>query len=220
MRAQGKVHQEHPASQTPPKSWVLGSVAGGGGALNTPGLSPAVPSSPTWAKLRHCRSSSCHAMVGTRVRTPTHTRAEVAHVVRRHRSCALDVPRSPARSGPACVPRSLGIPKAAAQPPRGCHELSRPGNHTATGRARSQLPLVPNPTFGAPSCRRARGHPSAPPQRPGLAGELGCGRIRPPCPTPALRGALVPGSSPDLGQEHRGESCLCQPALLKVKEED
>lgn len=179
MRAQGKVHQEHPASQMPPKSWVLGSDGG--------------------VCAEHAGSQSCRAVqpdVGEapalQVKVLPRRGAEVAHVVHRHRSCALDVPTSPARSGP--VARVCLAPWASQKP-----QLSRRGVATSSpdrGTTRPRAGLAAS----CPWCQTPHsGHRAAvvpvgtplPPRCPGLAGELGCGRIRPPCPTPALRGARI-----------------------------
>lgn len=192
------------------------------GALNTPGLSPAVPSSPTWAKPRCCRSSSCHGVVGTRVHTPAHTHAEVAHAVHRHRSCAWTFPRArlgqPQRHVCALL---LGHPENRSSAAAGLQRALRtrephghgPGSQPAALRAKPH-------SWGTERAAVVPAGTPLPPQRLGLAGVLGCCRVRPRCLTPALQGALMPGSSPDLGQGHWGEGCPRQPALLKVKEED
>lgn len=75
-------------------------------------------------------------------------------------------------------------------------------------------------------CRAARASPELgacghlpAPRCLGLAGELGGCGFWSWCPMPALWNALMPRSSPELGQGHQDEGCPRQPALLKVSED-
>lgn len=179
----------------------------GGCALNTPGLSPAVPSSPTWAKLRHCRSRSCHAVVqrwhtsctGTDPAPGMFPRARLGQARRHVCASLLGHPKSRS-SAAAGLPRALQTGE-----PHGHGPGSQPAALGAKPHIRgTELPSCP----WAPLC---------PHGVRGLLGSWAAAGFGPRAPRLLCE---VPGSSPDLGQEHRGESCLCQPALLKVKEED
>lgn len=198
------MHRLHPAQPDPP-SLVRGSFTGFMQEVFGPGAgvwlcrgAAVIPqvSSPAWAKPRRCGFSSCHAVAGTRA----HRRAEVARAVHRHRSCAWAFPRARLGQARVCLapwapqkPQLGGRRGAASPPERG---TTRPRAGLAASCPRCQTPRPGRRAAGVPM-----GTP-LPPRRLGLAGELGCCRARPRCPTPALRGAPMPGSS--LGSRSTG----------------
>ena len=159
MRAQGKVH---PASQTPPKHWVLGSVEGcteHAGSQSCCAVQPDVgEASVLQVKLLPrrggdtCAHPRAHACRGG-------TRRAQAQILR------LDVPTSPARSTPAA--RVCLAPWASRKPQLSRRRAATSSPDQGTTRPRAGLaascPSCQTPQLGhRASCRGAGGHPSAP----------------------------------------------------------